>query len=240
MREPPTLDPNAYAGWRATPLGAVTERVEMDLIFELAGPLAGKEVLDVGTGDGSYALRAAENGGIVTGLDVDPAVLAAAKARAAAMGLDVALVEGRVEALPFDDQSFDVVLAVTVLCFVQDSRLAFREMARLLRPGGCLVVGELGRFNVWAASRRIRGWFGSKTWRSAHFWTRRELRHQLCQAGLREVTIRGAIHYPPRAWAAGVFAPIDPWLSRINVPGAAFLAASAVRPVQRLSNGETE
>jgi len=48
-----TLSPNLYERWRATSLGALTEQLESRLVFELIGPLVGKRVLDVGTGDGA-------------------------------------------------------------------------------------------------------------------------------------------------------------------------------------------
>lgn len=224
------IDPQAYARWRATPLGAVTERLEMDLVFALAGPLRGRALLDVGTGDGAYALHAAARGAQVTGVDAEPAMLGAATARAVEGGVDVTFVASRAEALPFDDATFDVVLAVTVLCFVDDTSSAFREMARVLRPGGRLVVGELGRHNLWAASRRVRAWLGSRTWRNAHFWTRAALERQVTIAGLRVVETRGAVHYPPSAWFARRLAGIDHCLSRLVAPGAAFLAVSADKP----------
>jgi hypothetical protein len=43
------------------------------------------------------------------------------------------------------------------------------ERARVVRLGGRVVVGELARVSLWAAQRRIKGWRGSATWRSAHF-----------------------------------------------------------------------
>ncbi|MCB9762106.1 MAG: methyltransferase domain-containing protein [Alphaproteobacteria bacterium] len=230
MSEPTTLDPGQYAGWRATPLGTITERLELDLVFDLAGPVEGRSVLDVGTGDGSYALEAASRGATVTGVDVDPEMLRAAAQRASAMNLELTLLEGRAERLPVDAERFDLVLAVTVLCFVEDPTAGFRELARVLRPGGRVVIGELGRHNLWAASRRVRGWLGSSTWRAAHVWTRGELRRHLREAGLDVEDVRGAIHYPPSARAARLLAPVDPWLSRAHAPGAAFLAVSAVRP----------
>ncbi|MBK6920719.1 MAG: methyltransferase domain-containing protein [Deltaproteobacteria bacterium] len=230
MSQPTALDPRQYAGWRATLLGAITERLELDLVFELAGPVVGKSVLDVGTGDGTYALVAASRGAEATGVDVDPEMLRAAEQRAGAMKLDVSFVKGRAERLPVDDRRFDLVLAVTVLCFVEDPAASFRELARVLRPGGRVVLGELGRHNLWAASRRVRGWLGSPTWRAAHFWTRGELRRHLSDAGLTVEAARGAIHYPPSASAARLLGVVDPWLSRAHAPGAAFLAVSATKP----------
>jgi SAM-dependent methyltransferase len=221
------VTPSQYAQWRETSLGRSTERVELGLVFELAGPLAGRRLLDVGTGDGTYALEAARRGADVTGLDSDLAMLAAARERARESSVPLTLEAGRAESLPFADASFDVVLAITVLCFVPDANAAVKEIARVLAPGGELVLGELARFSVWAARRRVRAWLGSATWRRAHFWTRRELVRLAESAGLETEVVRGAVHFPPCGLAARALAPIDSQLSRWRVPGAAFLALRA-------------
>jgi hypothetical protein len=85
-------------------------------------------------------------------------------------------------------------------------------MARVLRPGGRLVLGELGRWSLWATSRRLRAWLGATTWKAAHFRTAEELRALLQQAGLSVVTVRGAVFYPPIGLCAQALAPLDPWL----------------------------
>ena len=229
----PVVAPHSYARWRATTLGAITERAEAAVIFELAGALRGKRVLDVGTGDGGYAIEAATRGAVVTGLDEDRAMLEAARARAAERGVALALVDGNAVALPFADASFDVVLAVTVLCFVDDAGPAVRELARVLTPGGRLVIGELARFSVWATERRVRGWLGASTWRRAHFWTRAELAALIRQAGLRVNDDRGAVFFPPNAVVAHAMAPIEPLLASARAPGAAFLAFVAEKPTDR-------
>jgi ubiquinone/menaquinone biosynthesis C-methylase UbiE len=229
----PAVAAQAYARWRATTLGRITERVETRAVFDLIGELRGKRVLDVGTGDGTYAIEAAARGGVVTALDAEPEMLAAARARAAARRVEVTLRPGRAEALPFDDASFDVVMAVTVLCFVPDAGGAVCEMARVLVPGGRLVVGELGRFSVWAAGRRVRAWFGSSTWRRARFRSRADLERLARGAGLDVTEVHGAVFFPPRALAARLAAPFDPLLTRLRVPGAAFLVLAADKPVDR-------
>ncbi len=216
-----------YARWRATALGGITERVETRVVFELAGPLKGKRVLDVGTGDGTYAIEAAERGAIVTALDLEQEMLDAAHARAVSRGVEVTLQQGRAEQLPFEDASFDVVVAVTVLCFVPDAQRAVREMARVLTPGGRVVLGELGRFSVWAAERRVRGWLGASTWRRAQFWSRGELAALAQGAGLHAANVRGSVFFPPSSLAARLVAPVEPLLTRLHAPGAAFLALAA-------------
>jgi SAM-dependent methyltransferase len=142
----------------------------------------------------------------------------------------LALQEGRAQALPFGDASFHVVLAITVLCFVPDPHGAVREIARVLAPRGRLVLGELARFSVWAARRRMRAWLGERTWRHAHFWSRHELVQLVESAGLEADVVRGAVHFPPLGVVAQALAPLEPRLSRWHAPGAAFLALRARKP----------
>lgn len=217
----------AYAGWRASTLAQITERLERDLVFDLAGPVAGRRVLDAGTGDGTYALEAVRLGASVLAIDTDPAMLAAARRRADERRAAVDLVCAPIEAVPAKDGAFDLVLASTVLCFVHDARAALRELARVLAPGGRLVLGELGRWSWWAPMRRVRGWLGNETWRRAHFWSRRDLVRLVESAGMRVVDVRGAVHYPRSSSFARLCAPLDPLLGRLSAPGAAFLAISA-------------
>ncbi len=225
--------PLDYARWRETALGSVTERLERAAVLDLAGPLAGRDVLDVGCGDGTYALAAARAGARVMGVDRSAAVVEAARRNAADAGLPLQLQVADVRALPFRPGRFDVVLAVTVLCFVRDPRRAVTEMARVLRPGGVLVLGELGRWSAWGAWRRLRAWTGSTTWRAAHFWSPGELRTLLHQAGLHPGRERGAAYYPPVDSAARLLERVDPLLGGATRLGAAFIAIAGSRPAAR-------
>lgn len=219
-----------YAKWRATPLGATTERIEREVVLELAGPLAGRRVLDVGCGDGTYAIAAALRGADVTGVDARAEMLSAARRRATDSGATVRLEQADASSLPYEDDSFDVVIAVTVLCFVADPSRAVREMARVLRPGGRLVLGELNRWSTWAAWRRLRGWLGSATWRAARSFDRRQLHRLVAAAGLRAERAAGAIYYPPLAAVAVAAARLDPLPRAVTTLGAAFVAVAARRP----------
>jgi len=226
---PTAIGPVAYAFWRATSLGEITERIEQRLVLDLMGELAGRRVLDAGCGDGALVCAAASRGAAATGTDPDPAMLAAARSRAANAGLGATFVQGRVEQLPFSDASFDVVAAITVLCFLPGAIGAVREMARVLRPDGRLVLGELGRWSWWAAIRRVRSWLGSSIWAAAQFRTATELHFLAEQAGLSVTAIRGGVYYPPVGMLARALAPLDPELGRLTTFGAAFIALSAVR-----------
>ena len=223
------IGPEPYASWRRTTLGSITEAIEEHVILDLAGDVSRIRVLDVGCGDGALGCAIAARGAEVTGVDADPAMLTAARSRAARQGLAVAFAEGRLERLPFADASFDLVVAMTVLCFVPDAGGAVREMTRVLRPGGRLVIGELGRRSVWAGLRRVRGRLGSPTWKRARFRTASELRVLMSEAGIEVKVMRGAVFYPPIGLLARLLAPADPWLGRHTTLGAAFLAAAGAK-----------
>ncbi|MEP1105760.1 MAG: methyltransferase domain-containing protein [Alphaproteobacteria bacterium] len=206
----------------------------------LIGPPAGRRILDVGCGDGALTLELAARGARAVGVDSSAAMVAAANGRAAAAGAGVTFETGKAEALPFEAGTFDVVVAVTVLCFVGDTTRAVAEMARVLKPGGRLVVGELGRWSSWAALRRIRGWLGSPVWRRARFRSAGDLRRLVDGAGLTGVSVTGAVFYPPCATAARLGRPMDARIGRCTTAGAAFLALAATKPCQTVEHGRTE
>lgn len=224
------VQPDAYRTWRESSLGAITEEIEQDLIWRIAGPLEGMRVLDVGCGDGEFAVAAAQKGALVHGADASPEMIAVAHHRAQDAGLRVDFQVADATALPFEDDSFDVVVAVTVLCFLVDANTALREMARVLAPGGRLVIGELGRWSSWAVLRRVRSWAGSRLWRAARFRTAGQLRILVVQVGLCIEEVHGAVFYPPQTRLARLIAPVDTWLGRVTTIGAAFIALAAKKP----------
>jgi ubiquinone/menaquinone biosynthesis C-methylase UbiE len=227
-RDAGRFGPETYAAWRATSLGDITEALERRLVLRLAGDMRDRTVLDVGCGDGTLALACWESGAAqVAGLDADPRMITRAAAVAAQRQATIGYTVGRAETLPFADQSVDLVVSVTMLTFVREADRAVREMARVLRPGGCLVIGDLGKWSYWAARRRIRGWLGSQTWRAARFRTATELCELVRAAALRVEHVSGAIYFPPIAAVARWMAPMDARLGEQTTFGAGFLAVKA-------------
>ncbi len=107
-------------------------------LLELVDPQPGESVLDIGTGSGSLALRAAHGGAVVTGIDIGEDGIRRARARAREEGLEVRFEVGDAQSLPYADAAFDVVLSAFGVIFAADHRRAARELARVCRPGGRL------------------------------------------------------------------------------------------------------
>ena len=97
------------------------------------------DVLEVAVGTGRN-LSFYPDGVRLTGVDWSPAMLGLARERAAALGRDADLRQGDAQALDFPDESFDTVLCALGLCAIPDDRRAVTEMARVLRPGGRLLL----------------------------------------------------------------------------------------------------
>jgi SAM-dependent methyltransferase len=119
----------------------------------------GTEVLDVAAGSGNPAIAVAEAGARVTALDLAPSLLEIGRRRARDAGVGIDFVEGDAEALPFDDESFDVALSVVGVQFAPRHEVAARELARVVRAGGRIVLcswtprGYIGQFLKTVAPR---------------------------------------------------------------------------------------
>lgn len=128
---------------------AVRDHAIKQRVLTHAAITSDEQVLDVGCGTGTLAVAAARTaaGVRVTGLDADASILARARKKAAAAGLEIRFDEGRSTALPYADASFDLVLSTLFFHHLPDDakRTTATELARVLRPGGRLVVGDLGR-----------------------------------------------------------------------------------------------
>ncbi len=118
-----------------TPLATFTTPAAASLV-DFAEIRSGESVLDVACGTGVVAVTAARRGARVRGLDLSPALLEDARRNAAVIGADIEFLEGDVEALPYADASFDVVLSQFGHMFAPRPEIAIAEMLRVLKPGG--------------------------------------------------------------------------------------------------------
>lgn len=109
-------------------------------IAEAVGVGSGDALLDVATGSGNVAFAAARRGARVTGLDIVPDLVEAARARFAGERLEGEFVVGHAEELPFEDDSFDRVTSSFGAMFAPRQELAAAELARVVRPGGRIAV----------------------------------------------------------------------------------------------------
>ncbi|WP_461833163.1 class I SAM-dependent methyltransferase, partial [Desulfothermus sp.] len=145
-------------------------------------PSPGAEGIEVGVGTGQFAVPL----GIKIGVEPSKKMANKAKMR----GINVYM--GVAEELPFPDNRFDFVLMVTTICFLDDVLKSFREAFRVLKYGGCIIVGfvdkksELGRHYSDKQKK-------SKFYKEAVFFSPQEVLKLLEGAGFRIVKIKQAL-----------------------------------------------
>ena len=182
---------SAYDDWYDTPVGRVADRLEKALILRLAQPRPGESALDLGTGTGHFALDLAGRGLRVTGYDSSEAMLRVARSKES----DVTWQRGQAEALPFADGSFDLVLSVAGLEFMDEPDLALTEMFRVLAPGGRLVVAVLNARSPWGRTRVRQASRQDTPYRYAHFYTPGEFVAALSRYG--RLKWSGSVFFAP-------------------------------------------
>ena len=130
--------------WASGDFAVVAARIVLvaEHLCDTADLRAGWRVLDVATGSGNAAIAAARLGCEAVGVDYVPALLERGRERAAAEQLDVELLEGDAESLPFQDASFDAVTSVFGSMFAPDHRQAASELVRVARPGGTIALAS--------------------------------------------------------------------------------------------------
>jgi SAM-dependent methyltransferase len=156
--------------WGAAEYERIAERFAPihDTLISALDVKPGDRVLDVATGTGEVALRAARLGAAVTGLDLAPALLEQARAKSQREGLTIEWVEGDAEALPFDDAGFDVVCSNFGVIFAPEVEAATPELGRVCAPGGRLGLTtwqpNQGLHRIYAALREDTGSDPAEEW----------------------------------------------------------------------------
>ena len=125
-------------------------------------PGADERILEIGPGTGYYALDVATAAGTLDIFDIQREMLDHTMRRARERGLaNILATEGDAQELPYPDSSFDKVYLVTVLGEIPDQHKALQEIARVLKPGGTLVVGELFGDPHWVSPGKLQAKAGS-------------------------------------------------------------------------------
>ena len=167
----------AYDEWFRRGEGPTVYREEASAILRLAGKLKPGRLLDVGCGTGIFSEVFRRMGWEIVGLDYSPGMLSKAKEK----GFTVILADaGR---LPFKTESFDGAFMFTVLEFLQKPLTALREVSRVVKPHGSLILGVHNLWNPWNLYRKFRALFkASSAYRHIEYYTLGRLKGLLREA----------------------------------------------------------
>lgn len=159
-------------------------------------PLQGSRVLDVGAGGGFLSIEMAQRGALVLALDLAPRALAAARAEAERRGLSLSTIAASAERVPLWDARFPLVVCTDVLPHIVEQQLIFDELARLVAPGGKLLVATmnstaLARFVLITLGEDILGVLPRGTHDPRTFVSPEELARQMRARGLTHVVTEG-------------------------------------------------
>lgn len=180
-----------YDQWFDSPRGESIFHQELRCLREAVPAVSGRW-LEVGVGSGRFAKAL----GIGQGVDIAPAMLRLAAQR----GIETR--EAAAEALPFPDATFDGVLTVCALCFMQDPLQALHECCRVLKPGGRLIVAFIPAHSPWGVHHAQRGKKGHAFYASARFYTPEDVRAMARDAGAVYEAEHGCILPPPESLPA--------------------------------------
>lgn len=157
----------------------------LNRIRDQACRTAGAHVLDVACGPGIVVAHLAPHCAEITGCDLTPAMLDKARERCAAKGIaNARLVPGRVEALPFADEMFDVVVSRSAVHHFSDPPAAFCEIARVTRKGGRVITVDVAASENEADARLHNALEVLRDPSHVRMLSKSELHNAITQAGL--------------------------------------------------------
>jgi ubiquinone/menaquinone biosynthesis C-methylase UbiE len=190
----PTFDGFAekYDGWFETPLGRYVAAAEKRLVLDLAAPVRGEKMIDIGIGTGFFTIDFLKRGLDITGIDISGEMIAVAQKKGFK---NLSLADAC--HIPYPDEAFTLVLSVTALEFIKEPERAVSEMTRVCKKGGRIVVGTLGAHSLWALKRNrdVKN-SPDSVFHDAHFYTLSELK-ELALKFSKRVSVNGAVFAPP-------------------------------------------
>ena len=139
-----TMQSRLKTTWAAGDVAEIAKHIET-AAEDFVGRLdiqPGMKVLDVACGSGNLAVVAARKGADVTGIDIADNLVESAKQRAEALSLDIRFEQGDAEDLPYDDNTFDVVMTMYGAMFAPRPDVTASELARVCKPGGKVAMAN--------------------------------------------------------------------------------------------------
>lgn len=139
-----TLKSKLKTTWEAGDFSEVAKHIETvaEAFVERLDIQPGMKVLDVACGSGNLAIVAAQKGAEVIGIDIADNLIDAAIKRAAAAGLDIKFEVGDAEAMPYEDNSFDLVMTMFGAMFAPRPEVAASELVRVCKRGGTIAMAN--------------------------------------------------------------------------------------------------
>ncbi len=191
-----------YDQWFASDIGRYIDLSEKREVFSLIrsssnGKNSQRLVLDVGCGTGGYTLALRKAGLRVVGLDASEAMLKIARRK-----LQANFVRADALSLPFKNEVFDGVLSITLFEFIFNPEVALKEIYRVLKPEGEIIIGTMNGKSLWFIFKRLKSMFEETAYRYARFYTPNQLKELLIKTGFKDTYSRGIIYLPsfvPRA-----------------------------------------
>lgn len=196
-----------YDRWYETPEGRLLFAAEIECLRPLLCECPGRWV-EVGVGTGRFASSL----GVAVGIDPSASMLGIATARGIAAAL------GKAESTPLRTGSLDGILMALTVCFLADLRPAFSECRRVLRTGGCLLLGFVPADSAWGQDYIRQGAEGNPFYSAAFFRTVTQVLEAAREAGFCLSASASTL-----LWAPGETPHQPPLTQEGIVPGAGFV-----------------
>ncbi len=175
-----------YDNWYDKPFGRSAFNLEKDCVDSLCENTLSPS-LEVGVGTGRFAAAFK----IECGVDRSAGVLKFAKERG------ITVVKGVGERLPFVDECFHTIFIIVTLCFVDEPLKVLKEASRVLKNDGSVVLGLILKESPWAIFYKKKGEVGNIFYKTARFYSLKELEAMVKKAGLRIIDVYSTIFQNP-------------------------------------------
>jgi ubiquinone/menaquinone biosynthesis C-methylase UbiE len=199
---------NKYDSYYDTPIGSQIDRIEKESMANFLRVVPRQPVLELGCGTGHWSEFLSKSGFHVIATDISDAMLAIAQKKSIE---NVRFQKADASILPFDNESFETIVSITMLEFTGNVQKVLDEIYRVLKPNGNLVLGCL---NINSELGKTKN--NDETFRNAHFFSKDELKDVLSIFGNAEIT--------ECAFLTQTFEILDDTIGQYPVEGS-FLAA---------------